>query len=242
MKKIHTFSTGRSGCPVSLIEYNGGVAVLKENVPNVEGILKIDYHMDFPTAAIYENTNSSIIMQYINGISIKTYLEDASTDDIHLLIDYIKRYFDFSIARSSPKEFGSFIQSKVEYLKPYVDLTDMKIKTNLLSGIVHGDFTFDNIVFKDGKFYMIDLTPSVNSGIHFDANKLRQDLTGHWFIRNDKNTTNIRMACDIIYDELNKDYSYLFDDNLYKFMFARVLPYCKDETERDFIRNALCKL
>lgn len=241
MKRLHTFSVGRSGCPVSLIEYKGKTAVLKENLANVNGILKVDYHMDLPTPKIYEHTDTSIIMEYINGISIKTYLAQADKDDIHRLIDYIAYYFDYAVMRSSPKEFRPFIDQKIKSLEPYnVDISVKK--TNLLSGIVHGDFTFDNLIYSDGKFYMIDLTPSEHTGIHFDANKLRQDLTGHWFIRNEVNTTGIKMACDSIYEALNREYSFLFDDELYKFMFARVLPYCKDETERDYIRNALCKL
>ena len=241
MEILHKFSVGRSGCPVSLIEYHGKTAVLKENLKNVNKILELNYNMDLPTPKIYEHTETSITMEYINGISIKTFLEHADKEDIHRLIDYITRYFDFAVMRSSPKEFRSFMEQKVKSLEPYGVNIPIN-KTNLLSGIVHGDFTFDNIIYSDGKFYMIDLTPSENTGIHFDANKLRQDLTGHWFIRNEINTTNTKMSCDIICAELSKDFSFLFDDDLYRFMFARVLPYCQNEKERDFIRNALCKL
>lgn len=241
MKTIHTFSTGRSGSPVSLIEYNGTIAVLKENLKNVNGILELDYNMDLPTPKIYEYTDTSIIMEYVNGISIKTYLEQADKQDVHRLIDYISYYFEYAIARSQPKEFRPFIEQKIKSLSPY-EVNIPISKTNLLSGIVHGDFTFDNIIYSDGKFVMIDLSPSEHRSIYFDANKLRQDLTGHWFIRNEINTTNIQLSCSIIYEELQKEYSFLFDDNLYKFMFARVLPYCQNEFEREFIRNALCRL
>ena len=235
------FTVGRSGCPVSLIKYNGHLAVLKENLANVDDILRVDFHMGLPTPKIYEYTNTSITMEYIDGISIKTYLRNANNEDLHRLIDYISRYFDYSIARSSPKEFRPFIESKIKSLEPYgVDITVKN--TNLLSGIVHGDFTFDNIIYRDGTFYMIDLTPSEYTGIHFDANKLRQDLSGYWFIRNEKDSSNVRAACDYIYSELSKRYSFLFDDDIYKFMFARVLPYCKDGTESDFIKNALNKI
>ena len=241
MTVIRKFLTGRSGSSVSLIEYNGHAAVYKENLRNVECILKIGYDIGLPTPAIYDYTDSTITMEYINGISIKTYLATADKKDVHRLIDYISYYFDFAIARSSIREFRPFMEQKIKTLEPYgVDIP--LVETSLLGGLVHGDFTFDNLLYSNGKFVMIDLTPSEHNGIHFDANKMRQDLSGHWFIRNEVTPTNIKLSCRIIYDELQKQYPQLFDDNLYKFMFARVLPYCHDETERNFIRNALCRL
>lgn len=241
MKVIRKFSTGRSGSQVSLIEYNGHSAVYKQNLQNVECILKIGYSMPLPTPAIYDYTDSTITMEYINGISIKTYLATADKKDVHRLIDYISCYFDFAIAGSCPREFRPFIEQKIKTLEPYGVNIPIS-KTNLLSGLVHGDFTFDNLLYSNGKFVMIDFTPSEHNGIHFDANKIRQDLSGHWFIRNEINATSIKLSCRIIYEELQKQYSHLFDEDLYKFMFSRVLPYCHNEIERNFIRNALCKL
>jgi hypothetical protein len=241
MKKLHLFSIGRSGCPVSLVHYGDRIAILKENLTDVDGILRIDSHLEFPKAKVYTHTQTSLMMEYIDGVSIKTYLEHSSDDGLQLLIDYIKSYFDYCVERSQPKDFEIFIRSKINDLVPYIDLSELNIKTNLLSGITHGDFTFDNLIFKDGIFYMIDLTPSENGGIHFDANKLRQDLSGFWFIRNEKKSDNIKKKCDIIYNELNKNYSTLFDDAIYQFMFARVLPYCQNDTERDYIIKTLSR-
>ncbi len=238
MDKIRSFSIGRSGCPVSLINYHGTPAVLKENLSNVSGILDIYHNIKFPTPTIYEHTASTIIMEYIDGLSMLQYLAIADEQMILNLVNYISSYFDYAIDKNSYVDCKSFIDGKIKSLSSYGVKLNIDNST-LLCGLSHGDFTFDNLIFKNGNFYMIDLTPSAHSGIHFDANKLRQDLSGYWFARNEPESTEIKVVCDFIYAELKKRYSFLFDDDLYRFMFARVLPYCKSEEETKFILDAI---
>lgn len=238
MDKIRIFSVGRSGCPVSLINYNDTQAVLKENLSNIDGILNIYNNIKFPTPKIYEYTKSTIIMEYIDGLSMLNYLAIADEQMILNLENYISSYFDYAISTNSYTDCRQFIDNKIKQLSSYQVSLNVK-NSKLLCGLAHGDFTFDNLIFKDGVFYMIDLTPSVNSGIHFDANKLRQDLSGYWFARNAPNKEKIKQACQLIYSELSKKYPFLFDDDLYRFMFSRVLPYCENEQETKFILDAL---
>ena len=38
---------------------------------------------------------------------------------------------------------------------------------------IHGDFTFDNIIHKNGEFYLIDANPTSLNSIYFDGSKIK---------------------------------------------------------------------
>jgi hypothetical protein len=245
MELIHQFITGRSGSSVYLARQRNQIGVYKTKIKNVKDIVHACSALPFKTPKIYSYTDTTIFMEYISGISIRTYLETATVTDLDRLVNYISSYFDFCLNSSTEnKDYKDLILDKHDTIASLCN-EDLTYKFNyvLPNSPIHGDFTFDNLLYYNNDFYMIDISPTVFDSVYFDANKLRQDLTGLWFVRNYNNKANYRLSCNYIYDKLKHNYPYIFDDNIYKFMLSRILPYCVNYKEDyDFIMKEINRL
>lgn len=243
-KIIHKFENGLSGSDVLLVEINGQSGVLKQNVKNVNSIIDKVNKLPFLQPKIYWYTDNSIFMEYIPGVSIKQYLEVADKKSLDKLVSFISEYFQYCITNNCNMiDYTSLIDAKSVLYKNFYD-TEICFDKILPSGTTHGDFTFDNIIFHNNNFYMIDVHATDYSSVYFDANKLRQDLTGLWFVRKEKNKIQYKISCEYIYAKLNEQFSFLFNDDIYKLMLLRVLPYCRLQYDREFILKeleTLCK-
>lgn len=240
---INKFGVGRSGAVVTLEEVNGSEVVVKSGLRDVPGVVALHELLEFDKPEIVCYSEDSITMEYIRGVSIATFLNNSDTRGVHKLIDYLGSYFDWCANRSCTTDYSVAMQQKVIDLEPYVTLDISVTPTTLLGGPAHGDFTFDNLIYANNRFYMIDLSPNSLSSVQLDANKLRQDLNGYWFMR-DRYDTNIALQCNTIYTELKRMpagslilnyFGDLFNTKLYKFQYSRVLPYCKYVSEREYI-------
>jgi hypothetical protein len=223
---------------VYLVEKNQQLSVYKTNIKNVPGVIESHNLLPFKKPIIYNYTDTSILMEYIPGISIKTYLETSSVTDLNRLVDYISSYYDFCLQRSNTnKDFCDIVKLKQKSINDYCNKNlSFDFNTVLPQSLTHGDFTFDNILYHNGEFYMIDISPTIWDSIYFDANKLRQDLTGLWFVRTEKNKSIYRENCKYIYDCLDKKYPEIFNDQVYKLMLGRVLMYAsRSSYEYDFL-------
>ena len=109
------------------------------------------------------------------------------------------------------------------------------LKFNMPKSLIHGDFTFDNILHKDGEFYLIDANPTDLCSIYFDGSKLRQDIDGFWFLRNRDDKINFKISCKKISEHLKSKYSFMNYNSLYCFMLSRILPYSKNEETTKFL-------
>lgn len=245
MEIMHQFLNGRSGSSVYLAKENNQIGVYKTKIRNVEGIVNTYDLLPFNKPLIYSYTDTTIFMEYISGISIKTYLETATITDLDRLVNYISSYFDFCLnSATESKDYRNLVLDKQDTIANLCD-EDLAYKFNYLlpKSTIHGDFTFDNLLYYNNDFYMIDISPTAFDSVYFDANKLRQDLTGLWFVRNAKNKANYQLNCNYIYDKLKQQYPYIFDDNIYKFMLSRILPYCVNHKEDyDFIMKEINRL
>jgi len=245
MEPIHQFTNGRSGSTVYLARQSNQIGVYKTKIKNVNAIINSYNLLPFKKPKIYSYTDTTIFMEYIPGISIKTYLETATVTDLDRLISYISSYFDFCLNSSiENKDYGNMVSNKQLSINNVCnEQLTYTFNSVLPRSIIHGDFTFDNILYYNNEFYMIDISPTLFDSVYFDANKLRQDLTGLWFVRNSKNNANYQLSCNYIYDKLNHDYPYIFVDNIYKFMLSRILPYCMNHKEDyDFIMKEITRL
>jgi hypothetical protein len=119
------------------------------------------------------------------------------------------------------------------------DLLD-RLPQSLPSSNYHGDLTLENVIYdvNHQQFVLIDpLTTDYDSYV-FDLAKLRQDITCHWFIRND--VTSIKPKLQNLFEELSV-YDYFTDDSTLILMLLRVLPYLQGK-DRDYVINEANKL
>lgn len=245
MKVIQEFTIGRSGCYVALAVIDDQLGVFKSGIKNIDQYLLNTTLMPFDQPKIYSYTDTTIFMEYIPGISIRNYLETATATDLDRLVAYISSYFDFCLANTTKTEdYSSIVLNKQQRINNICNINlSYKFNYVLPKSLIHGDFTFDNLLYYNNKFYMIDVSPTEFDSIYFDANKLRQDLTGLWFVRNYNNKANYRLSCNYIYDKIKQRYPHIFNDEIYKFMLSRILPYCTDRKEDyDFVIKEINRL
>jgi len=240
---IRQFQTGRSGAKVYLAKKNGTIGVYKTNIKNARSVVDSSIKLPFDQPEIYEYNDNSIFMEYIDGIPLKQILKNPSSFVTNQIIDYILSYIEYSLSTTTNNnyDFSDIINRKISYLTNYVDISYFsQICHNRPNGVVHGDFTFDNLIYKNNKLYMIDISPTDFNSIYFDMNKFRQDLSGLWFVRNEKNKNAWKPTCDKIYNTIQLKYPDLFDDATYNLMISRIIPYCSgNEFDRQFILNCL---
>ena len=110
------------------------------------------------------------------------------------------------------------------------------------SGTVHGDFTLENILFKDGNFYLIDANFTSINSLEYDGCKILQDLDCFWFIRDQQIKNNYTTSCNYISNQLKARWEFLTDNYILAFMLMRILPYCTEESTEDFLYKEINKL
>lgn len=239
---LQKFMMGRSGSSVSLVERNDTIGVLKNNIKDIDKTLDVYRSLPFSKPEIYTVEDDSIFMEYIPGITASQLLYSGEKSAVKRLLKFIIEYIDFSTSTCLDiKDYSEIIDDKIREVSKYVDPVYFKnINTEHCQAIVHGDFTFDNILYYNHKFYLIDINYTPFNSPIFDINKLRQDLTGYWFMRHRLDKASAVYFCKYIVSELKKLYPDLFDDAIYRLMIARVLPYVKDnDFEYNFIKTEI---
>lgn len=243
-KKIVNFS-GFSGASVELLETPKGIVVRKKG--NVERNIKkmIDLkNFGYLVPDFISFTDTEINMQYIDGIDMRTFLLNH---DVNLLIEYLKELINNFKSSSKEKNYYEVYIKKLQWIDndkflPFTknQLID-KLPKILPSSICHGDLTFENLIYSNNKFYMIDVSDGDYDSWVFDIAKLRQDLDGEWFLRHTK--TKIPIQLLTIKQKLIKDFSLAFDDMLYILMLLRVFKHCTiDSIEHNLILTEIKRL
>jgi RIO-like serine/threonine protein kinase len=234
---------GHSGATVTLYDNN---TVVKSRYSKARQSVKILEDLPFKTPSTIEVTDDRIVMEYIKGEDIASYLECCGNEGVDNLIKFIESYFDWCLSKSCPYSFENELQDKALELGPVVNLSSLidTLDYKMPQSLIHGDFTFDNIIHKDGEFYLIDSNPTCLNSIYFDGAKLRQDIDGFWFLRDMEENlkTNIKISCLKISEHLKLKYAFMNDNNLYAFMLYRILPYCKDESTTEFLTREIDRI
>lgn len=240
---INQFKIGRSGAKVYLAKKNNTIGVYKTNIKNAPLVVEISKKLPFDQPEIYDYNHNSIFMEYIDGIALKHALKYPSDTVINQVTDYILSYIEYSLSTATNMnyDFSDIITSKISYLKDFVDVRHFNgIRNTNPYTIVHGDFTFDNLIYKDNKLYMIDVSPTEFNSIYYDMNKFRQDLTGLWFVRNEENKLPWKESCNKIYNKIQYHYPNIFNDIEFNLMVSRIIPYCKnDDFDKNYVLNML---
>ena len=235
---------GHSGATVSLYKDDQGYKVVKENYSKARESVAILDALPFPTPKIYKVTDDTIVMEYINGQDMASYLESATEEDIDKLINFLIEYIQWCLDNSEYVDFYESVATKVFDLGKEVNLSFiLKEKwSDIPQSLIHGDFTLENIIYSNGKFYLIDANPTNLNSVYFDANKLRQDIDSLWFVRHKKNKLHYKIVCEKISKKLKKRFNFMQNDTIMILMLSRILPYTKDKFTRKFLMKELDKL
>ena len=235
---------GHSGATVSLLRDGDEYKVLKENYAKAKESVEILKSLPFNTPEVYKVSEDKILMEYINGQDMKSYLLGASQKDIDKLVDFLSNYIEWCLENSTNVDFYEQVYSKVMTLGEHINISNiLKDKwSDIPQSTIHGDFTLENIMYANGKFYFIDANPTDLNSIYFDANKLRQDLDCLWFVRNEKNKLHYKIICNKISEKLKKRFPFMQKDNIMVLMLSRILPYTKDSDTKDFLYKEIEKI
>ena len=233
---------GHSGSQVLLIQ-DPDIRVRK--IGNVDRNLErfqVLTKLGLPLPRLLGQDNDSYDMEYISNLDIKTYLNKNQT---HHLADFLKKILDQLAQNSQVKDYTQVYQQKLDS----VDFTGLiftkeslidRLPKQLPCSNYHGDLTLENVIYdvNHHNFVLIDpLTTDYDSYV-FDLAKLRQDISCHWFIRNE--STSIKSKLQNLFEELSV-YDYFTDDSTLILMLLRVLPYLKGK-DRDYVINEANKL
>ena len=224
---------GHSGATVSLYKDNDTYKVIKDNYDKAEQSVNILKQLSFDTPEVYEVTTNKIVMEYINGMDMATYL-----------IDFLSNYISWCLDNSTNVDFFEPLSEKIHSLVKHIDLSSLLSEkwSNIPQSLIHGDFTLENIMYSNNKFYFIDANPTNLNSIWFDANKLRQDIDSLWFVRNKKPSLELKLNCSKISKELKKRFTFMQKDYIMVLMLSRILPYTIDKKTDEFLRKEIKKI
>ena len=253
MQWIKKFS-GHSGCNIDLFYNNKKYFVVKKGNNNLHKSARIlldleEHGFKVPSTTII--SVDEIHMEYINGLTIRDYILNANQYELDNLVEFIRGYILKLLQLSEIQDIQAEINGKLLSIKKNIDLKPLKfslcdlqdrLPTNVRCGLIHGDFTFDNMIFNNGEFYLIDANPTDVRSIEYDVGKLRQDIDCGWFYRNQNNKNNYVISCKYISDILKQEFKFLNDDNILIFMLLRILPYAKDNQTKTFLYEKMNSL
>ena len=251
MQWIKSFQ-GHSGCKVDLYKKDDEYIVIKEgnNLSESAKILDQLSDLGFNTPKIKVISNNKIEIEYINGIDMQTYLSKSDKKDNLKLIDFINDYYS-KLSYKTKKDFSKEILDKIYQISKDIDYSKLpfsqdelynKLPKIVSVGIVHGDFTLENIIYRNEDFYLIDSNPTLINSLEYDGCKILQDLDSLWFVRNQKLKNNYAISCNFISNQLKKNWPFLQDNYVVAFMMMRIIPYCTEKSTQNFLYKEINKL
>src|SRR6056300_56277 len=113
---------GHSGATVTLYDNN---TVVKSGYNKARQSVKILEDLPFKTPSIIDVTDDKIIMEYIKGEDIASYLECCGNEGVDSLIKLIENYFDWCLRNSHLYNFRDELQDKALELGSTVNLSSL---------------------------------------------------------------------------------------------------------------------
>jgi hypothetical protein len=191
---------------------------------------------------IYSVSDDTLDMEYIHGLDMATYL---SYNNPRKLIKFLLDTIDSLGYNAYDKEYTETYHKKLESIDfsvlPFTKEMLIKSLPRILPRSEYlGDMTLENIIYdvSGDRFVFIDLITSEYDSTVFDLAKLNQDLTCKWFIR--KNNLNLDDKLLTIRKILAKNIPEY--EQLTILMLLRILPYCKNDFDKQYIINEVKKL
>lgn len=240
--------TGFSGSIVTLIQNTEQNLMFVRKQGNTDRNYKqltllAEHGISVPT--IYNKVGVTLDMEYIAGLDMKTYI---LMQGVKILGDFIIELMQYFRKSTYTKNYSEVYNTHLEFINsdPYLPFskTDFisKIPVELPQSLSHGDFTLENIIYaRTEKFYLIDAVTCDYDSWIFDIAKLRQDIEGKWFIRNQ----NVMLDSQLLHlkNRLKKEMPEAFNDYFYILMLLRVYVHATpNSTEHQFILKEINKL
>lgn len=250
MAKIIHNQRGFSGALVEIIEdYNWVVKKTGDISRNVTQ-LELLRETGLPVPRIIYHDRDTLVMEYIQGMPMYDFVHYYG---IHPVYKDIKEYITFfqedTIDFDYTPVYNRFLEEIDFAHLPFTsaELVDKLPKILPRSRYYHGDFTLGNMIHYGYTWqtYLIDPVSTVFDSWVFDVAKLRQDLEGLWFIRDDGIEWREHIGGILVElsDSLRSKYPRAYDDNLYILMLLRVYRHCQPNTlEYNLIRNEIVRL
>ena len=180
--------SGHSGCNVILYDNN----IVRKISPTLEYNHRLKIQMEKQQSFYHPVLNSPQIcdwgynengmfyfdMEYVHGVNLNVYFQK---ERLHKCIDVINLVTSFQtcVEKINIKEQ---VINKIQNINVNDDIKEMLTSNSWVidSGYSHGDLTFENIIIRENKIYLIDFLDSFISGPLIDEAKLLQDIFCYW--------------------------------------------------------------
>jgi aminoglycoside phosphotransferase (APT) family kinase protein len=201
-------------------------------------------------------------MEMIRGQDGASYLRQASYREVGCFADRLCRYLERAAAEPAllPNATDSLFAALFAKLHDVQAATGLISTDNLarlflslervrrlgpiLPTLCHGDLTLENMVLgHDGTIWVVDLLDAPFEHYWQDLAKLHQDLSGGWFLLRQPPVA--QCVLDYLSQRLIQAATALHPAylELHQLLtastFVRILPYARDEREREFLRERI---
>jgi len=244
IKQLHGYSTSK----VFLVKENDILFVrkfdnIKRNLEKFDSLKKLN----LPMPKILYACDEYYDIEYIKSLDISNYLLHHNPIDF---LDFLTSTIDcLSVGQHTSKNYEHIFYEKTKYISEYKDSLNFnqdellkKLDNNLFSSTYFGDLSFDNILYdiENKRFVLIDGVTTEYDSVIFDLSKLTQDIKCKWFIRN--RNIYINQHLNFLNKELSKRYEYYNNPYYSILMMLRVLPYHRNEKDKNFILKRVNEL
>lgn len=198
-------------------------------------------------------------MEYVVGTDAVRYLELGSSERVENLLGQITAVLDAQISGSSqtasPISLSEVVAGKLDEIdartggvhRAATDLIRARlpdVRFDLTANFAHGDLTLENIlVDRRQRLWLIDTIDSPCDHYWIDLAKLFQDIEGRWFQRRGRSLSlgvTWTMRQRLMRYAVARDPRYAQAHSvLLALTFARILPYCHTDPDRDFVLGKL---
>jgi hypothetical protein len=245
MEKVIKELKGHSGSKIYLMQDREKVFVRKINNTerNLERLNIL--HSIIPVPEIYSSDCGILDMEYIHGLDMAHYLTHHNTQALSkFILDSVEKMkYDDQFS-----DYTDVYWKKLGVIEDWTGLPfDVQTLIDRLPKVLpkshyHGDMTLENILYDktNARFVFIDPLTSEYDSFVFDLAKLTQDIRCSWFIRNKNIYLDNKLLS--LFDALKKEHKYIENSALTILMLLRVLPYCKEKTDKDFIMKEVYRL
>lgn len=209
---------------------------------NYERLSALRELVDVP--CIYQYDGTTMDMEYIHGIDMRTYLLNHPINDLNdFLIRTLKKFASVGTASDYSQIYAEMLSWMKEDIFPFTrEQLISKLPKVLPRSTYHGDMTLENIIYSNSnKFYLIDAVTLRYDSWVFDIAKLRQDLECKWFLRHDKSMLDVKLLN--IQENILQEFPIANNDYLLILMLLRVYLHCeRGSLEHNFIIKEINRL
>jgi len=265
---------GHSGCRLEVEERDGNLVVvktakdkaygerLKKQHDKQKGFGAGTFHTPRVIDCGYDEDGLfKFSMEYVNGVTLAEHLKQADISSIKTIaekfLSLIPESYDFD--PTAKEIFSAKIKELEQKLGANGDAALAKAFEKLnnyhwaycAAGDCHGDMALENIIWKNGDFYLVDFLDSFYDSWMIDLSKLLLDAECLWSYRHmDRIDENLKIRLlifkKILWERLLslKDGEKILNTIYYMLLvhLIRIVPYTQDEKTRSYLVREVDKI